>query len=102
MMPSGPGPRFPRVEEPLAQQRWKIHVSSFCFSSSGHLSGPEKMELVAPQTGSVMADVDAVLVAPGLDWGPGNTLDIPVDIRSGNCSDNHSVRLVHLGTVLSA
>ena len=100
MMPSGPGPgpRFPRVEEPLAWRKWKIHVSSSGYFSSGHLAGPERMELVAPQTGSMMADVDAVLVAPGLGWGPEHTLDIPADIRSGIRSDIHSETSGTVGT----
>ena len=66
--PSGPGPRFPRVEGPLVQQMWKIHVSFSYYSSSGHLIGPDRRELVAPRTDSTMAGV--------VQGGPGHTLDI--------------------------
>ena len=88
--PLGPGPRFPRAEESLVRRRWKIHVSSSCYSSPGYLTGPERMELVALQTGLTMAEVDAVLVVPGSGVGPGHTLDIPADIHSDIRSDIHS------------
>ena len=70
------------------------------------------MELVLPQTGLMMAEVDAVLVVPGSGLGPGHTLDIPANIHSDIHSDNQSVisilvlvslvRYVHSGPVLSA
>ena len=88
---SGPGPRFLRVEEPWARWRWtvqvavEVHVSSSCYSFSGHFAGPERVELLAPRMDSAMADVDVVLVAPGFGRGPGRTPGIPVvvDISYG-------------------